>query len=46
MWPFLAALLAGFAFMAVTMLFQLWFGIQSLRGRAPPEEEVEREATH
>jgi TRAP-type C4-dicarboxylate transport system permease small subunit len=46
MWPFLAALLAGFAFMAVTMLFQLYFGIQKLRGRAVPEEEVEREATH
>jgi TRAP-type C4-dicarboxylate transport system permease small subunit len=46
MWPFLAALLAGFAFMAITMLFQLWFGIQKLRGRPVPEEEVEREATH
>ena len=46
MWPFLAALLAGFAFMAVTMLFQLWFGIQRLRGRAVPQDEVEREATH
>jgi TRAP-type C4-dicarboxylate transport system permease small subunit len=46
MWPFLAALLAGFAFMAVTMLFQLWFGIQKLRGRAVPEGEAEREATH
>jgi TRAP-type C4-dicarboxylate transport system permease small subunit len=46
MWPFLAALLAGFAFMALTMLFQLWFGIQRLRGRAVPQDEVEREATH
>ena len=46
MWPFLAALLAGFAFMAITMLFQLWFGIQKLRGRAVPEDEVEREGTH
>ena len=46
MWPFLAVLLAGFAFMAITMLFQLWFGIQKLRGRAVPEEEAEREATH
>lgn len=39
MWPFLATLLAGFAFMAVTMLFQLYFGIQKLRGRAVPEYE-------
>jgi TRAP-type C4-dicarboxylate transport system permease small subunit len=46
MWPFLAALLAGFAFMAITMLFQLYFGVQKLRGRPVPEEEVEREATH
>lgn len=38
MWPFLAALLLGFAFMAVTMLFQIWFEIQKLRGRAVPEE--------
>jgi TRAP-type C4-dicarboxylate transport system permease small subunit len=46
MWPFLAVLLASFAFMAVTMLFQLYFGIQKLRGRAVPEEDVEREGTH
>jgi C4-dicarboxylate transporter DctQ subunit len=39
MWPFLAALLLGFAFMAVTMLFQLYFGIQKLRGRSVPQEE-------
>lgn len=38
MWPFLAALLLGFAFMAITMLFQIWFEIQKLRGRAVPEE--------
>ena len=37
MWPFLAALLLGFAFMAVAMLFQLYFGIQKLRGRTVPE---------
>ena len=43
MWPFLAALLLGFAFMAVAMLFQLYFGIQKLRGRAVPEvKEPER----
>ena len=39
MWPFLAALLLGFGFMAVTMVFQLYFGIQKLRGRSVPEEE-------
>jgi C4-dicarboxylate transporter, DctQ subunit len=48
MWPFLMALLLGFAFMAVTMIFQLYFGIQKLRGRSvPPEEhaqEVEKAA--
>lgn len=44
MWPFLAALLLGFAFMAITMLFQVWFGIQKLRGRSVPE--AEREGTH
>ena len=39
MWPFLLALFFGFLFMAVTMLFQLYFGIQKLRGRSVPEEE-------
>jgi hypothetical protein len=34
MWPFLAALLAGFAFMAVTMFFQIYRAIQRLRGRS------------
>jgi TRAP-type C4-dicarboxylate transport system permease small subunit len=46
MWPFLATLLAGFAFMALTMLFQIWFEIQKLRGRPVPAEETDREATH
>ena len=46
MWPFLTALLLGFAFMAITMAFQLYFGIQKLRGRPVPAEEVEREASH
>ena len=41
MWPFLLALLLGFAFMALTMLFQLYFAIQKLRGRAVPEEPEE-----
>lgn len=38
MWPFLAALLLGFAFMAVTMAFQIWFEIRKLRGLPVPEE--------
>jgi hypothetical protein len=46
MWPFLATLLASFAFMAITMAFQLYFRIQKLRGRPVPEEEAERDATH
>ena len=46
MWPFLAVLLLGFGFMAVTMLFQLYFGIQKLGGRAVYEEPPDREATH
>lgn len=40
MWPFLAALAVGFALMAVALLFQVYFGIQRLRGRAVPEEEA------
>lgn len=46
MWPFLAALLAGFAFMAVTMAFQVWFGIQKLRGRPVPEDFAGDESGH
>ena len=41
MWPFLVALLAGFAFMAVSLFFQIWRGVQGLRGRkvlAEPDE--------
>ena len=38
MWPFLAVLLCGFAFMAVTMFFQIYFETQKLRGRSVPEE--------
>ena len=38
MWPFLAVLLAGFAFMAVTMFFQVYLAIQKLRGRSVAEE--------
>jgi TRAP-type C4-dicarboxylate transport system permease small subunit len=38
MWPFLAVLLAGFALMAVTIFFQIYRGIQKLRGRNVLEE--------
>jgi TRAP-type C4-dicarboxylate transport system permease small subunit len=46
MWPFLAVLLVSFAFMALTMAFQIWFAVQKLRGRPVPEEAADREATH
>jgi TRAP-type C4-dicarboxylate transport system permease small subunit len=45
MWPFLAVLLVGFAMMAVTMAFQVWFGIQKLRGRSVPDEASHHGAT-
>jgi TRAP-type C4-dicarboxylate transport system permease small subunit len=38
MWPFLAVLLVGFAFMAVSMLFQIYREVQKLRGRSVLEE--------
>lgn len=41
MWPFLAVLLAGFAFMVVTLVFQIYRGIQKLRGRNVLEEPSE-----
>jgi TRAP-type C4-dicarboxylate transport system permease small subunit len=46
MWPFLAVLLVSFACMGITMLFQIWFTVERLRGRPVPPEEVEREGTH
>jgi TRAP-type C4-dicarboxylate transport system permease small subunit len=46
MWPFLATLLFSFACMAVTLLFQIWFYIQKLRGRPVPEEEQPQDAAH
>jgi TRAP-type C4-dicarboxylate transport system permease small subunit len=46
MWPFLTALLLGFGFMALTMLFQLYFSIQKLRGRPVPEEPADEEGGH
>jgi len=47
MWPFLAVLLASFAFMAITMLFQIYRAAQALRGRTVLEEPVEKmDGTH
>jgi TRAP-type C4-dicarboxylate transport system permease small subunit len=45
MWPFLAVLLCGFAFMAITMFFQIWRAIQKLRGRSVLEEAGDAGAT-
>lgn len=33
MWPFLAALMLGFANMAISLIFQVYRGVQKLRGR-------------
>jgi len=41
MWPFLLVLLFGFAFMAVSLFFQIYRGIQKLRGRDVLEEPPE-----
>jgi TRAP-type C4-dicarboxylate transport system permease small subunit len=41
MWPFLAVLLIGFAFMAVTLFFQIYRAIQGLRGRSVLDEPRE-----
>jgi C4-dicarboxylate transporter, DctQ subunit len=41
MWPFLAVLLVGFAFMVITLFFQIYRGIQRMRGRPVFEEPAE-----
>ena len=47
MWPFLLALLVGFVFMAVSMFFQIYRGIQGLRGRTVLDEPTDSgEALH
>ncbi len=47
LWPFLLALLAGFAFMAVSLFFQVYRAIQKLRGRIVLADPVdEGEALH
>jgi TRAP-type C4-dicarboxylate transport system permease small subunit len=47
MWPFLAILIVSFAFMAITMAFQLYRAVQALRGIAVLEEPHDAgDATH
>lgn len=46
MWPFLLALLAGFACMAVSLFFQIWRGVQHLRGHKVLDESSEEGALH
>jgi TRAP-type C4-dicarboxylate transport system permease small subunit len=41
MWPFLVVLLVSFAFMVVSLFFQMWRGVQGLRGRRVLEEPDE-----
>ena len=41
MWLFLVALLVGFAFMVISLFFQIWRGVQGLRGRKVLEEPEE-----
>ena len=47
MWPFLAVLIVSFAFMAITMAFQIYRAVQALRGHVVLEEPVEKmDGTH
>ena len=47
MWPFLAVLMASFAFMAITMVFQVYRAVQAMRGVTVLEEPHEAgDATH
>ena len=47
MWPFLAILLTSFAFMAITMVFQIYRQVQLLRGRTVlVEVREEMDGTH
>lgn len=47
MWPFLAVLLTSFAFMAITMVFQIYRAVQALRGITVLEEaREEMDGTH
>lgn len=44
LWPFLAALYLGFAFLALTLFFQIYRDAQRLRGRAVLEEPADADA--
>jgi TRAP-type C4-dicarboxylate transport system permease small subunit len=46
MWPFLVVLLVGFAFMAVSLFFQMVRGVQKLRGREVLDEPSHDGAPH
>jgi TRAP-type C4-dicarboxylate transport system permease small subunit len=46
MWPFLMALIVGFAFMAVSLVFQAYRGVQHLRGIKVLEEPADQVALH
>jgi TRAP-type C4-dicarboxylate transport system permease small subunit len=46
MWPFMAALLVGFTCMAVSLFFQIYRGVQKLRGRDVLAEPSEAEPLH
>jgi len=47
MWPFLAILIVSFAFMAITMVFQVYRAVQALRGVTVLEEPQDAgDATH
>jgi TRAP-type C4-dicarboxylate transport system permease small subunit len=45
-WPFLVALMVGFAFMAVSMVFQVYRGVHHLRGNKVLEEPADEVALH
>jgi len=44
LWPFLYVLLVGFLFMAISLFFQVYSGIQKLRGRKGLEEPAQEGA--
>jgi TRAP-type C4-dicarboxylate transport system permease small subunit len=46
MWPFLATLLVGFAFMALTLIFQIYRDVQKLRGVSVLEEPADDDIGH
>ena len=46
MWPFLAVLWVGFACMVITLLFQVYRGVQKLLGHEVLPEEDRPEGSH